>query len=136
MTTDKLIRILSAALGAAGGFLFGQLNGLFFAVVSLMAADYLTGVLLAVLNKKLSSEVGFKGIVKKIFMFVLMAIGHIIDACVIGQGAALMTAVELFFIANESISICENAANLGLPIPKKLRDVLEQLKDKGDNDGD
>lgn len=138
MRWDNVIKSISAALGAVGGFLFGQLNGLFYAVIAMMAIDYITGVVVAVLDKKLSSEVGFRGLVKKVFILVLIAVAHIIDAQVIGTGAALMTAVMLFFIANEGISILENAAALGLPIPQKLRNVLEQLrdKDKGDNNGD
>ena len=131
-----MIKSISAALGAVGGFLFGQLNGLFYAVIAMMAIDYITGVVVAVLDKNLSSEVGFRGLVKKLFILVLIAVAHIIDAQVIGTGAALMTAVMLFFIANEGISILENAATLGLPIPQKLRDVLEQLRDKDKGDGD
>lgn len=140
MTSDKferIIRIISTALGAVGGFIFGELDGLFFAVVAVMAADYVTGVFAAAALKRLSSSMGFRGIVKKLFMITLIALGHIIDAYVIGQGAALMTAVELFFLANESLSICENAGELGLPIPKKLREMLAQLKndeeDKNNN---
>lgn len=136
MNWSNIFKGASAAVGGVVGFLYGQLNGLFWAVIALMAIDYITGVIVAVLDKKLSSEVGFRGLVKKLFILVLIAVGHILDAYVIGQGAAFMTAVMLFFAANEGISIMENAANLGLPIPKKLRDVLEQLKDKGDNDGD
>ena len=134
MRWDNVIKSISAALGAVGGFLFGQLNGLFYAVIAMMAIDYITGVVVAVLDKKLSSEVGFRGLVKKLFILVLIAVAHIIDAQVIGTGAALMTAVMLFFIANEGISILENAATLGLPIPQKLRDVLEQLRDKDKGD--
>lgn len=135
MTWDNIIRTISAAVGAAVGFLFGQLNGLFWAVIALMAIDYVTGVLVAVMNKRLSSEVGFRGLVKKLFILVLIAVAHIVDAQIIGQGAAVMTAVMLFFAANEGISILENAANLGLPVPKKLRDILEQLR-KDDDNGD
>lgn len=135
MTWDNIIRTISAAVGAAVGFLFGQLNGLFWAVIALMAIDYVTGVIVAVLNKRLSSEVGFRGLVKKLFILVLIAVAHIVDAQIIGQGAAVMTAVMLFFAANEGISILENAANLGLPVPKKLRDILEQLR-KDDDNGD
>lgn len=138
MTWDKVFRSVCAALGAVGGFMFGQLNGLFYAVVAMMAIDYVTGVMLAAVNGRLSSRTGFRGIVRKLFMIMLMAVGHIIDAQVIGTGAALMSAVELFFVANEGISVLENAAALGLPIPRKLRAVLEQLrdKDKGDSNGD
>ncbi|MDY4587730.1 MAG: phage holin family protein [Oscillospiraceae bacterium] len=135
MTWDNIIRTISAAVGAAVGFLFGQLNGLFWAVIALMAIDYVTGVIVAVMNKRLSSEVGFRGLVKKLFILVLIAVAHIVDAQIIGQGAAVMTAVMLFFAANEGISILENAANLGLPVPKKLRDILEQLR-KDDDNGD
>ena len=136
---EKIIRAVCAALGTIGGFFFGELDGLFFAVVAVMAADYVTGVIAAAVLKRLSSSAGFRGIVKKLFMITLIALGHIIDAYVIGQGAALMTAVELFFLANESLSICENAGELGLPIPKKLREMLAQLKndeEDKDNNGD
>lgn len=88
MTWDNIIRTISAAVGAAVGFLFGQLNGLFWAVIALMAIDYVTGVLVAVMNKRLSSEVGFRGLVKKLFILVLIAVAHIVDAQIIGQGAA------------------------------------------------
>lgn len=138
MTWDKAFRAVSTALGAVGGFLFGQITGLFWAVIAMMAIDYVTGVILAVVNKRLSSKVGFRGIAKKLCIIMLMAVAHVIDAEVIGTGAGLMTAVQLFFLANEGISILENAAALGLPIPNKLRGVLEQLKsenDKEDDDG-
>lgn len=128
MSWSDVIKAISAAVGGVVGFLFGQLNGLFWAVIALMAIDYVTGVIVAVLDKKLSSEVGFRGLVKKLFILVLIAVGHILDAYIIGQGAAVMTAVMLFFAANEGISILENAAALGLPVPKKLREVLDQLK--------
>lgn len=138
MKWDDFIKTIFTALGAVGGFLFGEITGLFWAVIAMMAIDYITGVVVAVLNKQLSSEVGFRGLVKKLFIIVLMAVAHVIDAEVIGTGAGLMTAVQLFFLANEGISIMENSAALGLPVPKKLRDVLEQLKsenDKEDEDG-
>lgn len=134
MTWDNIVRGLSAALGAVSGFLFGELNGLFYALLAMMVIDYISGVLIAILSKKLSSEVGFKGLLKKMFVLMLVAVGHIIDAQVIGTGAVVMSAVQLFFIANEGISILENAARLGLPVPKKLKDVLEQLKNDSEND--
>lgn len=134
MTWDKAFRAVSTALGAVGGFLFGQITGLFWAVIAMMAIDYITGVILAVVNKRLSSRVGFRGIAKKLCIIMLMAVAHVIDAEVIGTGAGLMTAVQLFFLANEGISILENAAALGLPVPKKLRGVLEQLKSDNDEE--
>lgn len=135
MTWDNIVRAISAVVGGALGFLFGEVSGLFYALLTMMVIDYISGVLIAIINKKLSSEVGFKGLVKKIFMLMLVAIGHIIDAHVIGSGAAVMTAVQLFFVANEGISILENAARLGVPIPKKLKDILIQLKDSEDKGG-
>ena len=136
MTWDKAFRAFSTVLGAVGGFLFGQITGLFWAVIAMMAIDYITGVILAVVNKQLSSRVGFRGIAKKLCIIMLMAVAHVIDAEVIGTGAGLMTAVQLFFLANEGISIMENAAALGLPVPKKLRDVLEQLRTENDEEDD
>lgn len=135
MTWDNIVRAISAVVGGALGFLFGEVSGLFYALLTMMVIDYISGVLIAIINKKLSSEVGFKGLVKKIFMLMLVAVGHIIDAHVIGSGAAVMTAVQLFFVANEGISILENAARLGVPIPKKLKDILIQLKNDDDKGG-
>ncbi|MGN0688533.1 MAG: holin family protein [Oscillospiraceae bacterium] len=138
MTCSNIIRTCSAALGAVIGFLYGEINGLFIAIIALMALDYITGIMCAVSTKTLSSEVGFKGLVKKLMILVIIAVGHLVDAYIIGTGSAFMTAVILFFAANEGISIIENAAALGLPVPKKLRNVLEQLRseeDKEDDDG-
>ncbi|MGN1422988.1 MAG: holin family protein [Oscillospiraceae bacterium] len=138
MKWDKLLDCCAAAVGAVVGFLYGEVTGLFWAMIAFMAVDYATGVLVAVLNRNLSSETGFRGLVKKFLILVLVAMGHIIDTYVIGSGSALMSAVMLFFIANEGVSIVENAVGLGLPVPKKLREVLEQLKNEsgGDNDDD
>ncbi|MGN1119030.1 MAG: holin family protein [Oscillospiraceae bacterium] len=134
MDLNRAIRASAAFLGAVGGFLFGEVTGLFWAVIALMCIDYITGVILAVAERKLSSAAGFRGIAKKLCIIMLMAVAHVIDAQVIGTGAALMTAVQVFFIANEGISILENSAALGLPVPQKLRDVLEQLRDKDKED--
>ena len=99
-----------------------------------MALDYVTGILCGIAAKALSSEVGFKGLVKKLMVLVIIAVGHLVDTYIIGTGSALMTAVILFFAANEGRSILDNAAKLGLPIPKKLRDILEQLKNKDEEE--
>ena len=117
-----------AAGGALAAFLFGELNGLFYALIAIVVLDYVTGVLAAIVKKQLSSEVGFKGIVKKIFVFVIVSIAHIIDVHVIGNSDILRSAAICFFIANEALSILENAGSMGLPIPKKLLNILEQLK--------
>ena len=135
MKWDSIVKAISGAVGAVVGFLYGEINGLFIAIIALMAFDYITGILCAVSTKTLSSEVGFRGLVKKLMILVIIAVGHLVDAYIIGTGSAVMTAVILFFSANEGISILENAARLGLPVPKKLRDILEQLKSDDDKDG-
>lgn len=118
-----------AALGGALGAVLGGWDGFLYALIVFVVVDYLTGVMVAVLNKKLSSSVGFHGIFKKIVIFALVAVGHIIDANVIQEGSVIRTAVIFFYLSNEGISILENVSAIGLPVPQKLKDVLEQLKD-------
>lgn len=118
-----------AALGGAVGAVMGGFDGFLYALIVFVVVDYLTGVMVAVLDKKLSSEVGFHGIFKKVVIFALVAVGHIVDSYVIQNGSVIRTAVIFFYLSNEGISILENASVLGLPVPQKLKDVLEQLKD-------
>ncbi len=96
-------------------------------------ADYITGVMCAIVDRTLSSEIGFKGIFKKVLIFVMVGIGHIIDTNLIGNGSTVRTAVIFFYCSNEGISMIENAGHLGLPIPQKLKEILAQLHDKGDD---
>ena len=117
-----------AALGGAVGAVMGGFDGFLYALIVFVVVDYLT-VMVAVLNKNLSSEVGFHGIFKKVVIFALVAVGHIVDTYVIQNGSVIRTAVIFFYLSNEGISILENASVLGLPVPQKLKDVLEQLKD-------
>ena len=114
-----------AALGGALGAVMGGFDGFLYALVVFVIVDYATGLMAAAVEKKLSSEVGFKGII-----FSLVAVGHIIDAHVIREGSVLRTAVIFFYLSNEGISILENAARTGLPIPGKLKAVLEQLREE------
>lgn len=118
-----------AALGGAVGAVMGGFDGFLYALIVFVVVDYLTGVMVAILDKKLSSEVGFHGIFKKVVIFALVAVGHIVDTYVIQNGSVIRTAVIFFYLSNEGISILENASVLGLPVPQKLKDVLEQLKD-------
>ena len=97
------------------------------ALIVFVVADYVTGVMCAIIDKKLSSEVGFKGIFKKVLIFILVGIAHILDVYVIGGGSILRTAVIFFYMSNEGVSLLENAAHLGLPVPKQLQEVLKQL---------
>ena len=125
-----------AAMGGAVGAVLGGFDGFLYALIVFVAVDYVTGVMVGILNKELSSRVGFRGIFKKVMIFCLVAVGHIIDTHVIGNGSVLRTAVIFFYLSNEGISILENAALIGLPIPKKLKEVLEQIKEVDDHEGE
>ena len=128
---------IQAALAAVGGFLgwfLGGWDGFLYALLAFVVLDYLTGVLCAIADKKLSSEIGFKGISRKVLIFALVGIANIIDVQVIGDGSIIRTAVIFFYLSNEGVSILENAGHLGLPIPEKLKAVLEQLHDRNDEE--
>lgn len=127
---------VSACAGAVFGFLFGAADGLLYALIALSLLDYATGTAVAVLNKTLSSKTGFRGICKKFLLYALVAAANVIDVQVLGGTAALRSAAIFLFIGNEGISIVENAAAMGLPVPEKLKRVLKQLHDKGDDDGE
>lgn len=132
---EKIINSISAGFFAVCGFLWGQLDGLVYALMAFMAMDYITGLISAYIRKKLSSKVGFYGIAKKVFIMVLVAVGHILDVHVLGNGTVCRSAVIGFYLANEGISILENAGKIGLPLPQKLVDVLENFKqEKNEND--
>ncbi len=132
---DKFFQSVFALVGALCGFLWGELNGLFYALIAFIVLDYISGLAVACVRKNLSSEIGFKGIAKKVLILILVAVGHLLDAHILGGGSVCRSAVIGFYIANEGISILENAGNLGLPLPKKLIDILKQLKEEdGEND--
>lgn len=126
----ETLNIICGCAGVVAAFLWGSLDGTIIALVTFVILDYITGVIQAVYNKNLSSEIGFRGILKKIVLFLIVAVANILDTQVLKAGAILRTAVIFIFIANEGVSLLENAAKMGIPIPKKLIDVLEQLKKK------
>ena len=128
------IQVLFAGIGGWLGWFLGGCDGLLYALLAFVVIDYVTGIMCAVVDKKLSSEVGFKGIFKKVLIFALVGIGHILDTRVIGSGSAMRTAVIFFYLSNEGVSLLENAAYLGLPIPQKLKSVLEQLHDRSEKE--
>ena len=129
-----IIDSIAGAVGAVLGFMYGEVNGLFRALIAFMILDYVSGVLVAIAEKKLSSAVGFKGIAKQLLILVFLSVGHIADTYVLGGVPVAMTAVMLFYIANEGISIVENASALGLPVPQKIKNVLRQIKSKSGED--
>ena len=126
---------VQAAIAAIGGYLgyfVGGVDGLMTALLIFMVLDYITGLMCAIADKKLSSAVGFKGICKKVLIIMLVGVAHIVDLHVVGTGDALRSAVVCFYLSNESVSMLENAAHLGLPIPEKLKSVLAQLHGRED----
>ena len=128
------IQLSFFAVGGWLGYFLGGCDGLLYALIAFVVIDYITGVMCAIINRELSSAVGFKGIFRKVLIFLLVGIANIIDVQVIGTGAVLRTAVIFFYISNEGVSLLENAGHLGLPIPEKIKTVLEQLHDRAEKE--
>ena len=128
------IQLIFTAVGGWLGYFLGGCDGLLYALIAFVVIDYITGVMCAIIDRKLSSAVGFKGIFRKVLIFLLVGIANIIDVQVIGTGAVLRTAVIFFYISNEGVSLLENAGHLGLPIPEKIKTVLEQLNDRAEKE--
>ena len=129
------IQFIFAALGGWLGWFLGGCDGLLYALIAFVVVDYITGVMCAVVDKKLSSAVGFKGVCKKVLILFMVGIANIVDLHVIGSGSALRGAVIAFYLSNEGLSLLENAAYIGLPIPDKLKAVLEQLHNRDEKEG-
>lgn len=132
------IQIVFTGVGGWLGWFLGGCDGLLYALIAFVVIDYLTGVMCAINGHNLSSEVGFRGICRKVLIFLLVGIANILDVQVIGAGSVLRTAVIFFYISNEGVSLLENAAHLGLPVPEAIKVVLEQLHDRSEEkkDGD
>lgn len=126
------MQIILATVGGWLGYFLGGCDGLVYALILFVAADYVTGVMCAAVDKRLSSEIGFKGICKKVLIFVLVGLANILDVQIIGTGSVLRTAVIFFYISNEGVSLLENAAHLGLPVPEKLKNILQQLHNRAE----
>lgn len=129
-----MVQLVFTAVGGWLGWFLGGCDGLLYALIALSVVDYITGVMCAVTDRKLSSEIGFKGIFKKVLIFVLVGVANILDVNVIGNGSVLRTAVIFFYISNEGVSVLENATHLGLPVPEKVKVVLQQLHDRAEED--
>ena len=128
------IQLAFAAVGGWLGYFLGGCDGLLYALLAFVVIDYITGVMYAIADNNLSSEVGFKGICRKVLIFLLVGIANVLDVQVIGTGSVLRTAVIFFYISNEGVSLLENAAHLGLPVPEKIKTVLEQLHDRAESE--
>lgn len=126
-TMSDYVNCFAGVLGAAFGWYFGKIDGVLYALLAFSTADYITGVMAAYSQKTLSSAVGFKGIAGKIMIFLLVGVANVMDMLLFGQADTLRTAVIMFYIANESLSIIENAIKLGVPVPEALKDKLKQL---------
>ena len=132
----NMIQLMFTAVGGWLGWFLGGCDGLLYALIAFVAIDYITGVMCAINDHSLSSEVGFRGICSKVLIFLLVGIANILDVNVIGTGSVLRTAVIFFYISNEGVSLMENAAHLGLPVPEKIKVVLEQLHDRAEDKED
>ena len=132
----NMIQLMFTAVGGWLGWFLGGCDGLLYALIAFVVIDYITGVMCAINDQSLSSEVGFRGICRKVLIFLLVGIANILDVNVIGTGSVLRTAVIFFYISNEGVSLMENAAHLGLPVPEKIKVVLEQLHNRAEDKED
>lgn len=129
------VQVVFTAIGGWLGWFLGGCYGLMYALIAFVVVDYITGIMCAIVDKKLSSEVGFKGICKKVLIFLLVGMANILDVNIIGSGSVLRTAAIFFYLSNEGVSLLENAAHLGLPVPNAMKEVLQQLHDRAENGG-
>ena len=130
------IQMAAAMIGGWLGYFLGGLDGLMIALIVFMVLDYITGLMCAVIDKKLSSAVGFRGICKKVLILMLVGVANVVDIHIVGTGSALRSAVICFYLSNEGLSLLENAAHIGLPIPDRMKDVLAQLHGREDKSND
>ncbi len=130
----NMIQMVFTMLGGWLGYFLGGCDGLLFALVVFVVMDYITGIMCAVADQNLSSEVGFRGICRKVLIFMMVGIANVLDMQIIGTGSVLRTAVIFFYLSNEGVSLLENATHLGLPVPVKLKKVLEQIHDRAEDD--
>lgn len=123
------VKVAAAAVSAAAAYLWGPFDALILTLVAVVCIDYITGIVKAVILKELSSGIGFRGLMKKMFIFALVALATVIDGMIPAAKDAIRTAVIAFYVANEGISILENAGAIGLPMPKALKSALERLQE-------
>ena len=129
------VQVVFTAIGGWLGWFLGGCDGLMYALIAFVVVDYITGIMCAIVDKRLSSAVGFKGICKKVLIFLLVGVANILDVNIIGTGSVLRTAAIFFYLSNEGVSLLENASHLGLPVPNAIKEVLQQLHDRAENGG-
>ncbi|HEM9292359.1 TPA: phage holin family protein [Streptococcus agalactiae] len=123
-------KVFFSAIGGLIGSIFGEVDGFLFALMVFISIDYITGLMAAAIEKRLASNIGFKGIFKKIAILFLVSVGHLLDTEIIKQGGAIRTMVIFFYLSNEGLSILENAVRIGLPIPEKMQALLKQFNEE------
>ena len=126
-TIAQSLPTIAAVGGSLLGFALGGFDGYLYSLLGFVVIDYLTGLALAAARRQVSSQIGFTGILKKMLIFVIVAMGHLLDQNLLGGSATLRPAMIFFYLANEAISITENLGALGFPLPPKLKQVLTQL---------
>lgn len=129
-----LIQMVFSAFGGFIGWFLGGNDGFIYALLAFVVIDYITGIMCAIADKELSSEVGFKGICKKVLIFALVGVGNLLDIYILGQAGILRNVVIFFYLSNEGVSILENASHLGLPVPEKLKEILKQLHNRKESE--
>lgn len=130
MNTKMIIGLCASGAGFIAGLLYGKVDGILICLLAMTSIDYITGILKGIYDKKLSSEIGFKGICRKILIYIIVAVGHLLDVHIVGSGDSFRAAFIFYYVANEGISIIENCAHMGLPVPEKLRNILDQVKNE------
>ncbi len=124
---SAMAQVVIAAIGGYIGWFIGGFDELFFVLVAFVVIDYISGIMVAVIDRQLSSSIGFKGIFKKMLIFIFVGLGHLIDVYILKNGSAVRIALIFFYLSNEGLSILENSGKIGLPIPSSLRKVLKDL---------
>ena len=127
-------QFIFTVVGAYFGWFIGGFDGLIYALAAFVAIDYMTGIMVGIIEKKLSSSVGFRGIFKKVLIFIFVGIGHTIDFYVLKNGSAVRTAIIFFYLSNEGLSILENSSKIGLPIPNSLKNIFKDLNKEDEED--
>lgn len=137
MQWDHAVKTAFGILGGIAGFLWGSLDGLLIALFCFMGFDFITGLIVAGANREINSEVCFRGLAKKLLIMVIIAIAHLLDTQIfMGESSVCRSSVICFYLANEGLSITENCGKLGLPMPKKIKRMLKQLRDDNDKEDD